>query len=148
MAKDIVQTILGLLVVTSKNGIIYATQFVDDDDYASSTNDDLITEIKNYFKGKSILTSKCKMIGTEFQIKTWRQIKKIPYGETKTYSEIAEAIGHPNSCRAVANACGQNKIALFIPCHRVVGKKDLGGYKWGIGSKQWLLDMEKNNMDD
>ena len=83
--------------------------------------------------------------GTEFQIKVWKEIVKIPYGETITYKDLAVAIGKPNSYRAVANACGKNPYPPTIPCHRVIrsdGK--LGGYsgKGGIKTKKKLLKEE------
>ena len=84
-------------------------------------------------------------IGTEFQVKVWKEISKIPYGETRNYKDIAIAIGRPNSSRAVANACGKNPYPPTIPCHRVIrsdGK--LGGYsgKGGIEEKRKLLLKE------
>ena len=84
--------------------------------------------------------------GTDFQILVWKEILKIPYGETRTYKEIAQAIGRPNSSRAVANACGKNPYAPDIPCHRVIrsdGK--LGGYsgKGGVETKEKLLMQEQ-----
>ena len=84
--------------------------------------------------------------GTEFQIEVWEEISKIPYGETRTYKDLAIAIGKPKSFRAVANACGKNPYPPIIPCHRVVrtdGK--LGGYsgKGGIKAKKKLLDQEQ-----
>ena len=83
--------------------------------------------------------------GTDFQILVWKEILKIPYGETRTYKEIAQAIGRPNSPRAVANACGKNPYAPDIPCHRVIrsdGK--LGGYSGvgGVKMKEKLLKIE------
>ena len=87
-------------------------------------------------------------IGTEFQVKVWKEISKIPYGETRNYKDLAIAIGRPNSSRAVANACGKNPYPPTIPCHRVVrsdGK--LGGYsgKGGIQQKRNLLLNESKN---
>ena len=87
-----------------------------------------------------------KLIGTPFQIKVWEEITKIPKGKTKTYKEIAFNIGHPNSARAVANACGKNPYVPQIPCHRVIrsdGK--LGGYsgKGGVKKKAELLKSEQ-----
>ena len=83
--------------------------------------------------------------GTEFQIKVWKEISKIPYGKTRTYKQIAEAIGHPKSYRAVANDCGKNPYTETIPCHRVV-KSDgtIGGYSptGGVDKKSQLLRME------
>ncbi|MDA2969568.1 MAG: MGMT family protein [Actinomycetota bacterium] len=86
-----------------------------------------------------------KLEGTAFQILVWKEIEKIPYGETRTYKELALAIGRPKSARAVANACGKNPYAPTIPCHRVIrsdGK--LGGYsgKGGINTKKKLLKLE------
>ena len=83
--------------------------------------------------------------GTDFQVLVWKEILKIPYGETRTYKEIAQAIGKPNSSRAVANACGKNPYAPDIPCHRVIrsdGK--LGGYSGvgGVKMKEKLLKIE------
>ena len=83
--------------------------------------------------------------GTDFQILVWKEILKIPYGEIRTYKEIAQAIGRPNSSRAVANACGKNPYAPDIPCHRVIrsdGK--LGGYSGvgGVKMKEKLLKIE------
>jgi len=84
--------------------------------------------------------------GTKFQIKVWEEISKIPYGETRTYKDLAIAIGNPKSSRAVANACGQNPYPPTIPCHRVIrtdGK--IGGYsgKGGIKTKKKLLLEEQ-----
>ncbi len=86
-----------------------------------------------------------KLIGTEFQINVWEEIKKIPKGQTKTYKDIALALKKPKSSRAVANACGKNPLLIEIPCHRVIrsdGK--LGGYsgKGGINQKRKLLKEE------
>ena len=83
--------------------------------------------------------------GTDFQILVWKEILKIPFGETRTYKEIAQEIGKPNSSRAVANACGKNPYAPDIPCHRVIrtdGK--LGGYSGvgGVKMKEKLLKIE------
>ena len=83
------------------------------------------------------------IIGTIFQERVWQALREIPYGETRTYSEIADAIGSPKSVRAVANACGSNKLAVAVPCHRVVRKGgDLSGYRWGVERKKSLLDKE------
>ncbi len=81
---------------------------------------------------------------TAFQLKVWQQLQAIPLGETRTYSEIADAIGQPTASRAVANACANNPVALVIPCHRIIRKdKGLGGYRWGIERKRALLEREK-----
>ena len=86
-----------------------------------------------------------KLEGTKFQRTVWKEISKIPFGETRTYKELAIAIGKPNSSRAVANACGKNPYPVIIPCHRVIrsdGK--LGGYSGvgGVKKKKELLKLE------
>ena len=83
--------------------------------------------------------------GTDFQVSVWKELLKIPKGKTKTYKEIAVAIGRPKSSRAVANACAQNPYAPDVPCHRVVRSDgSLGGYsaEGGIERKRQLLEME------
>jgi AraC family transcriptional regulator, regulatory protein of adaptative response / methylated-DNA-[protein]-cysteine methyltransferase len=80
---------------------------------------------------------------TAFQWRVWRHLQSIPYGETRAYSEVAEAIGAPTAVRAVARACATNPVCLVVPCHRVVQKDGgLGGYRWGIERKRKLLKRE------
>jgi len=82
--------------------------------------------------------------GTAFQWLVWSAIRAIPYGETRTYGEIAQSIGRPGAARAVARACASNPVALVIPCHRVVrGDGELGGYRWGMKRKAKLLAQER-----
>lgn len=82
---------------------------------------------------------------TAFQHRVWRELQAIPRGETRTYAEVAAAIGSPRSVRAVAAACGANPVALAVPCHRVVGKNGhLTGYRWGVERKRALLEGERS----
>jgi AraC family transcriptional regulator of adaptative response/methylated-DNA-[protein]-cysteine methyltransferase len=82
--------------------------------------------------------------GTAFQAQVWRALQKIPLGKTATYTDIAAALGQPKAVRAVAQACAANKLALLVPCHRVIRRDgDLGGYRWGIERKRALLDRER-----
>jgi len=81
---------------------------------------------------------------TAFQMRVWSELKKIPYGETVSYSEVAEKLGNKKSVRAVATACASNRVAVVIPCHRVVGKGgNLSGYRWGVERKKTILEGEK-----
>ncbi|PYP73882.1 MAG: bifunctional DNA-binding transcriptional regulator/O6-methylguanine-DNA methyltransferase Ada [Gemmatimonadetes bacterium] len=83
---------------------------------------------------------------TAFQRQVWEALRKIPYGRTRSYAEVARAIGRPRATRAVARACASNPAALVIPCHRVVKSNgDLGGYRWGMERKQALLRQESGN---
>ncbi len=82
--------------------------------------------------------------GTAFQRRVWEELRRIPYGETRTYSEIAAAIGNPKAVRAVGSACGANPVAPVVPCHRAVRTDGgMGGYRWGLERKEALLEMEK-----
>ena len=81
---------------------------------------------------------------TAFQWRVWQALQHIPRGETRSYSEIANAIGEPRAVRAVANACGRNRLAVVVPCHRVIREDgSLGGYRWGIERKRTLLARER-----
>jgi len=87
-------------------------------------------------------------MGTEFQIKVWQALHQIPHGELRSYSEIADFIDQPSASRAVGTAIGKNPIGLFIPCHRVIRNDgSLGGYRWGLESKQKLLTAEGHSAD-
>lgn len=81
---------------------------------------------------------------TSFQLRVWNELRKIPSGETRTYREIAEAVGEPRAARAVANACANNRVAVVIPCHRVVpAAGGTGGYRWGAARKKTILARER-----
>jgi AraC family transcriptional regulator of adaptative response/methylated-DNA-[protein]-cysteine methyltransferase len=83
--------------------------------------------------------------GTAFQMKVWNYLLKIPYGELRSYSEVAQAIGAPRAVRAVASACAANRVGIVVPCHRVIrGDGGLGGYRWGLERKRSLIDLERS----
>lgn len=102
-------------------------------------------ELEEYFAGeRKEFTISVAKIGTEFQLAAWEQLLTIPYGETRSYKKQAERIGKPTAIRAVANANGHNRIAIIIPCHRVIGENgDLTGYSGGLDRKRFLLNLEK-----
>lgn len=84
---------------------------------------------------------------TAFQLRVWEELRKIPFGETVSYHEIAERIGNPNAVRAVARACASNRVALLVPCHRVVRSDgNLSGYRWGVERKRVILRNEKERL--
>jgi AraC family transcriptional regulator, regulatory protein of adaptative response / methylated-DNA-[protein]-cysteine methyltransferase len=105
----------------------------------------LVSQLNEYFSGKRKEFSVPLVTpGTDFQQIVWQELLKIPYGTTRTYLEQAEALGNPLSTRAVANANGMNRIAIIIPCHRVIGTDgSLTGYGGGLTRKKWLLDHER-----
>ncbi len=83
--------------------------------------------------------------GTAFQATVWSALRRIPVGQTRTYSQVAQEIGAPRSVRAVARACATNRLALVVPCHRVVRSDgSMGGYRWGLEVKERLLDLERS----
>lgn len=84
---------------------------------------------------------------TAFQMKVWQYLQSIPYGSVQSYAEVAVGLGQPTAARAVARACAQNRVALAIPCHRVIrGTGELGGYRWGLERKRVLIDLERRGM--
>lgn len=119
------------------------------EDYFEERKNDLgdkvISELKEYFNGQRKDFDLPLIIqGTDFQRAVWKELKKINYGEIKTYSDIAKNIGKSNACRAVGNANNKNPFVIVIPCHRVVGKnKKSGGYAFGIDIRDKLLELEK-----
>lgn len=110
-------------------------------------NRNILVQLKKYSEGK-LKRFNCKfdLRGTPFQKKVWSALAKIPYGKTRSYQDVARAIGHPKAFRAVGNANGNNPIPLIIPCHRVIESNGgLGGFGHGIKVKKQLLDFEKTH---
>lgn len=111
-------------------------------------NSDVIEETKkqltDYFAGNlKNFTIPLLLVGTDFQIKIWKELQKIPFGETKTYLQLAKKIKQEKAVRAVANANGANAISILIPCHRIIGTNGkLTGYAGGLNSKKRLLELE------
>jgi AraC family transcriptional regulator of adaptative response/methylated-DNA-[protein]-cysteine methyltransferase len=109
-------------------------------------DDDLhgwLAPILAYLDGEPIaLDLPLDVQATAFQRKVWDALRAIPFGETRTYGQVAVAIGQPTASRAVAQACAANPTALVVPCHRVVGAGELGGYRWGVERKRQLLAQE------
>ncbi|BDR83877.1 methylated-DNA--[protein]-cysteine S-methyltransferase [Clostridium tetani] len=103
-------------------------------------------QLKEYFLGKrKEFDLPLLPKGTDFQQKVWKALREIPFGETKSYGEIAKNIGNPKALRAVGMANNKNPISIFIPCHRVIGSNGkLVGYGGGLKIKEYLLKIEKN----
>jgi len=104
-----------------------------------------LRQIRAYLEGgQPNLDLPLDLRATAFQLKVWQQLQAIPVGETRSYSDIAAAIGQPKASRAVANACARNPVALVIPCHRIIRRDGaLGGYRWGLARKKALLEQEQ-----
>lgn len=138
---------IGVLEIVCEKNALISLKLVKD---AENHNDEtvLISVIKRqldeYFCGeRKTFDIKINPKGTEFQKKVWNELQKIPYGVTKSYSEIADAMGNKNAQRAVGSACNKNHIMIIIPCHRVISKTGKsGGFAYGSSIKQKLLDIE------
>mgnify|MGYP002780645669 CR=1 FL=1 len=89
-----------------------------------------------------------ELVGTAFQRRVWEALMRIPPGQTRSYAELAQSLGMPRSARAVARACAGNRVAVLVPCHRVIrGDGSLGGYRWGLPRKQALLEAESTGRE-
>jgi methylated-DNA-[protein]-cysteine S-methyltransferase len=107
---------------------------------------DVVEQLEAYFAGSlTEFDVELQLIGTEFQRRVWAALQTIPYGETRSYGQIAEQIGSPGASRAVGLANGRNPIGIIVPCHRVIGSTGgMTGYGGGVDRKQRLLALEKN----
>jgi methylated-DNA-[protein]-cysteine S-methyltransferase len=140
---------IGLIKIAANEEAIVALDFV----YKRSkeNENDVIRQCKiqldEYFKGiRKEFDVNIEVNGTEFQKMVWQELKRIPYGQVRSYKDIAVAIGNEKAVRAVGGANNKNKIAIIIPCHRVVGKDgSLTGYAGGLWRKKWLLEHEERN---
>ena len=103
-----------------------------------------VKELLAYLRGSHPkLDLPLDLAATAFQMQVWAELRRIPYGATRTYTQVAQAMGRPTAARAVARACATNPVSLVVPCHRVIrGDGDLAGYRWGLKRKQALLSTE------
>ena len=147
--KGYLFTDIGALEVAGNEEGIVSVAFVENVDTAAacvtSVVQECITELSQYFGGRRTEFTVCLNLGsTEFRSLVWRALYKIPFGRTRSYKDIAVAIGRPKSARAVGGAIGHNPIAIIVPCHRVIGSDgSLTGYAGGLDRKRWLLEHER-----
>ena len=149
---------IGKILIVEDENYIVKVEFLNDKNqllnkkYGTEKETMLIRktklELMEYFDGKRRkFDIPIKLDGTEFQVKVWKELLKLPYGETCSYLDIAKKIGNPNAARAVGMANNKNKIQIIIPCHRIIGSdKKLIGYAGGIKIKEKLLKLEKDNL--
>ena len=104
-----------------------------------------VQQLDEYFAGKrKAFDIELKVTGTDFQRQVWQQLRKIPYGKTASYSDIAKRINNPNAVRAVGSANGKNPFCIIVPCHRVIAADgSIGGYAGGVEAKRKLLEIER-----
>ncbi len=145
---------LGPIKIVGNQDCILSLDFVEevlpDDADLPFCLKECLKQIDEYFNGeRKDFFLNLQPAGTDFQKSVWRQLEKIPYGETLTYGEIAGAIGKPSASRAVGSANGRNPIAIIIPCHRIIGSDgSLTGYGGGLWRKEWLLKHERGHHPD
>lgn len=150
MYRKYADTPVGRLEIRSDGETITYLKAADGNEKEENPNDVLKraeTLLNAYFSGeRALFDIPIAGSGTAFQKAVWREISKIPYGETRTYSEIAQNIGSPRAARAVGAACGKNPVWIFVPCHRVTGKSNaLTGYAGGLERKRYLIELERKN---
>ncbi len=159
---DRVESPLGqMLVVTDAEGVVHALDFADfeprmrrlmrlrhgiNDLSEGGQTGPVRAALTAYFSGDATALDGLAVEtgGTDFQRAVWQALRAIPHGQTRTYGQLAAAIGRPTAVRAVGLANGANAIALIVPCHRVIGRDGtLTGYAGGLERKQWLLELER-----
>ncbi len=144
-----ITTPLGTMIATGDESYIHSLEFSDKTLQTSHTTpalEKLEQELEQYFnKQLTTFTSKLSPEGTSFQKTVWRALAQIPYGQTRSYKQIAKQIRKDNAFRAVGNANACNPILILIPCHRVISHTgQLAGFAAGIEIKNWLLKHESN----
>lgn len=161
-----IETKIGRMVAIADDAGLYLLQFADRpgldreiEKLRINTNSAIISGITNpiksiadeldsYFHGElKQFATPIHLFGSNFQKLVWKELMRVPYGQTRTYASQAEAMGARKSFRAVANANGANQLALIIPCHRVIKSSgEVGGYSSGSMRKQWLIEHEKRHV--
>ena len=148
--KTTVETPIGCIELTTNQYYLLSVEFIANFNQSSVYQPDILKEsvsqIHEYFKGlRKEFNLNVQPAGTDFQNKIWEQVKKVPFGKTVSYLEIARQTGSRNNTRAVGLANGKNPIPIIIPCHRVIGVNGkLTGYAGGFERKRWLLQHEQN----
>nr|WP_170216697.1 methylated-DNA--[protein]-cysteine S-methyltransferase [Dictyobacter alpinus] len=131
-----------------ENGLLRTKRWID---FERTVEDEAVPvlrqaaeELQRYFSGEAVhFSCPLNLRGTPFQISVWQALRDIPYGESRSYGELAASIGRPAASRAVGAANGANPVAIIVPCHRVIGSdKTLTGYGGGLSTKAWLLSLE------
>ena len=135
--------LIRLYLDNQDRGILQSRNF----EYHSDFLHEVYHQLNEYFAGKrKIFDLPVDGKGTAFQKAVWRELQKIPYGETRSYEDIAVAIGNQKAVRAIGQANGRNPIMIVVPCHRVIRKNgDISGFACGVEAKRYLLNLEREN---
>ncbi|NLY19972.1 MAG: methylated-DNA--[protein]-cysteine S-methyltransferase [Tissierellia bacterium] len=150
MSVYVMDSPIGKYVIEVSNGYLRRLKAWKGEENNVDSEDELLIEevvkqLNEYFDGKRTeFDIPIEIAGTEFQQKVYRALLEIPYGETRSYSDIAIAVGSPKAVRAIGNTNRLNPVGIIVPCHRVIGKNGaLVGYAGGLDRKTYLLDLEK-----
>lgn len=147
--EQVIPSPLGPIRIRSNGEALCGLEFTQDPVSEDAPKDPILIqadkELSEYFEGnRREFTVKLQQSGTPFQRIVWEELRKIPYGSTISYGELARRIGNPRASRAVGSANGMNHIAIMVPCHRVITSTGhLGGYASGPDHKSFLLDLEQ-----
>jgi methylated-DNA-[protein]-cysteine S-methyltransferase len=153
LIQHIYHSPIGMIKITSDEQCITELIFIEPSDIIEPAFQEesmpqvihkCVDELIEYFAGKrKDFTVPINQEGTEFQQKVWNELYEIPFGKTISYADLAKKLGDPKCIRAAAAANGKNKIAIIVPCHRIIGTdQSLIGYAWGKPRKRWLLQHE------
>lgn len=143
---------IGQLKIVSDADCIHSLTFLESTGFVSNSASidsppvihQCIDELIDYFNGsRQNFTVPIHQTGTAFQQRVWNELYEIPFAKTMSYADLAKKLGDPKVIRAAASANGKNKIAIIVPCHRIIGSdRNLTGYAWGLARKKWLLQHE------
>ena len=138
----------GFFRIMEEGGAVVAIDVVkerQEEERPSEVTDWAARELHEYLEGeRRAFTFPYRLVGTPFRLQVWKELEKVPYGETTTYKRLAEAIGRPGAYHAVGGAVGANPLSICVPCHRVIGTNgSLTGYAWGLPMKEALLELER-----
>jgi methylated-DNA-[protein]-cysteine S-methyltransferase len=151
MYKAYYDSPLGLIEIIGTEQGVVSVDFPEEGDFKKAavhpTLKECVEQLDEYFRGvRREFSLRLRVEGTDFQRRVWQKLLEIPYGDTCSYKEIAVSLGNPGAVRAVGNANNRNRIAILIPCHRVIGSDgSMVGYAKGIWRKKWLLQLEKDH---
>lgn len=149
MYHQIIESVIGKIAIYADDCVVYqirlAVQAAVTSEQANQLTQQMANELTEYFAGtRTAFDVPIAQPGTPFQQAVWHALTQIPYGQTRSYAEIATRAGHPRAYRAVGTANKHNRLPIVIPCHRVIQANGaIGGYVGGVAMKQFLLDVEK-----
>lgn len=155
--QSLIETSLGQMIAVADDSALHQLEFIDTVEQKvniekgsgqTAVLDSIELELEQYFDGKlKEFKTPIALSGTPFQVTVWNALIKISYGDTQSYAQVANGIHKPTSYRAAAQANGANRLAIIVPCHRVINANGkMGGYNGGLQRKEWLLKHEKEYM--